>query len=226
MTKNSKIDFNTKLKVVKEYIAGKKSLGDIKKDINISKEQIRRWVKNYELSGEEGLKPKSKHKCYSRETKLNAIKDYLSGEYSQFYVCTKYEISSVAVLQRWIMLYNNNHNITESYIKKRNVIMIKSRKTTLEERVEIVSFCIANNLNYELTSNKYKVSYNQIYTWVKKYKKSGYEGLEDRRGKAKEIESMDEKEKLGVQMKLLKAENERLKMEVDFLKKLEQIERR
>ncbi|MDO7203558.1 hypothetical protein Q5M85_04340 [Paraclostridium bifermentans] len=51
-------------------------------------------------------------------------------------------------------------------------------------------------------------------------------GLEDKRGKAKEIELMTEKEQLEVQMKLLKIENDRLKMEIDFLKKLEEIERR
>ena len=48
-------------------------------------------------------------------------------------------------------------NITESYTNKRNIIIIKSRKTILDERVEIFSFCIANNLNYELTLNKYTV---------------------------------------------------------------------
>ncbi|MEG1312583.1 MAG: helix-turn-helix domain-containing protein [Romboutsia sp.] len=77
-----------------------------------------------------------------------------------------------------------------------SIIKIQNRindiiKTTLDERIEIVGFCIANNFNYELTSNKYNISYNQIYTWVKKYKQNGYEGLEDRRGKAKSLESMD-----------------------------------
>lgn len=125
--------------------------------------------------GEEGLKNKTTHKCYSREVKIKAIREYLSGEYSQFDICIKYEISSVSVLQRWIMLYNNHHNITKSYPDKGSTIMIKARKTTLDERIEIVGFCIANNFNYELTSDKYNVSYNQIYTWVKKYKQNGEE---------------------------------------------------
>ena len=37
--------------------------------------------------------------------------------------------------------------------------MIKGIKTTYNERVEIVAFCIENNDNYKLTSYKYKVSY-------------------------------------------------------------------
>ena len=48
--------------------------------------------------------------------------------------------------------------------------MTKGRKITYNERVEIVAFCIENNDNYQLTSNKYKVSYQQVYTCVRKYK--------------------------------------------------------
>lgn len=97
--------------------------------------------------------------------------------------------------------------------------MIKGRKTTYNERVEIVAFCIENSDNYQLTSDKYKVSYQQVYNWVRKYKKNGCEALIDNRGKSKNIEEMSEKEKL-------ESQNKRLEMENDFLKKLEEIERR
>lgn len=33
--------------------------------------------------------------------------------------------------------------------------MTKGRKTTYEERVEIVAFCVANNDNYQLTADKF-----------------------------------------------------------------------
>lgn len=104
--------------------------------------------------------------------------------------------------------------------------MTKGRKTTYNERVEIVAFCIENNDNYQLTSDKYKVSYQQVYTWVRKYKENGYESLIDNRGKSKSIEQMSDSEKLMAQIKLLEAKNKRLEMENDFLKKLEEIERR
>lgn len=104
--------------------------------------------------------------------------------------------------------------------------MTKGRKTTYEEKVEIVSFCIANSNNYELTANKYNISYQQVYTWVRKYNQKGYNALVDRRGKHRTFEELTESEKLDAQLKLLKAENRRLKMENDFLKKLEEIERR
>ncbi|WP_195990357.1 helix-turn-helix domain-containing protein, partial [Clostridium sp. D53t1_180928_C8] len=77
-----------------------------------------------------------------------------------------------------------------------------------------------------LTAEKYKVSYQQVYTWVKKYKENGYDALVDRRGKNKAFDELSESEKFVAQLKLLEAENRRLKMENDFLKKLDEIERR
>lgn len=104
--------------------------------------------------------------------------------------------------------------------------MTTGRKTTYDERVEIVAFCIANANDYNLTSNKYKVSYQQVYGWIKKYNTNGYAALVDRRGKHKIYDELNESEKYAIQLKLLEAENKRLKMENDLLKKLEEIERR
>lgn len=104
--------------------------------------------------------------------------------------------------------------------------MTKGRKTTRDERIKIVEDCIANNNNYNETAEKYKVSYQQVYTWVHKYQENGVEALEDRRGKRKDEDSMTELEKLKAENRLLKAEKKQLQIELDFLKKLEEIERR
>ena len=104
--------------------------------------------------------------------------------------------------------------------------MAKGRKTTLKERIEIVSHCIANNKDYGEAIERYGVSYQQIYGWVRKYEKDGAEGLCDHRGKGKDQASMSEVEKLRAQLKLKEAENRRLQMENDLLKKLEEVERR
>jgi transposase len=55
--------------------------------------------------------------------------------------------------------------------------MTSGRKTTIEELVEIVSFCIVNNYNYQIASDKFQVSYQQVYTWVEKYEESRSEAL-------------------------------------------------
>jgi transposase len=103
--------------------------------------------------------------------------------------------------------------------------MAKGRKATQDERIEIVSYCIANNRDYGKTIEKFGVSYQQIYSWVRKYEKDGADGLADRRGKRKDEASMSEMEKLRAQLKLKEAENLRLQMENELLKKLEALER-
>ena len=79
--------------------------------------------------------------------------------------------------------------------------------------------------NYDETAQKYQVSYQQVYTWTNKYKSGGVEALQDKRGKRKNENEMSEQEKLRVQNKLLEAENRRKQMEIDFLKKLNEVER-
>lgn len=65
-----------------------------------------------------------------------------------------------------------------------------------------------------------------IYSWIKKYEKFGIEGLLDKRGKRRNKNEMSEIEILKAKNKLLESENLRKQMEIDFLKKLDEIERR
>lgn len=104
--------------------------------------------------------------------------------------------------------------------------MTKGRKTTYEERVEIVKYCMENEMNYVQTSEKYQVSYQQIYQWVRKYQTNSAEGLVDKRGKRKKENEMSELEKLRMENKLLQAEKRKAELEIAFLKKLDEIERR
>ncbi|SDZ40886.1 Helix-turn-helix domain-containing protein, partial [Proteiniborus ethanoligenes] len=103
--------------------------------------------------------------------------------------------------------------------------MTKGRKTTYDERIEIVKYCIENQNNYADTAQHFQVSYPQVYSWVTKYENHGIEALQDKRGKRKSEDEMSEVEKLRAENKLLQAENRRKQMEIDFLKKLEEIER-
>ena len=104
--------------------------------------------------------------------------------------------------------------------------MTTGRNTTYEERVEIVSYCIEQGNDYAAAVEKYGVSYQQIYSWVRKYKENGAEGLLDKRGKRKPESAMTELEKLRAKNRMLEAQNKRLETENAVLKKLEEIERR
>ena len=105
--------------------------------------------------------------------------------------------------------------------------MKNTRKTTQEERVRIAKECIENGSNYGEIAIKYQVSYQNVYSWVKKYRELGEAGLEDRRGqRMAQQEPRTEEEKLRIEVAQLKHELYMTKMERDLLKKLEEIERR
>lgn len=103
---------------------------------------------------------------------------------------------------------------------------MKSRKTTVEERIHIVEECLDNQLSYKETAQKHQVSYNNVYAWVQKYKNHGPAGLVDNRGRRKQPEIQTEEEKLKAKFAALEARNKWLDMENQTLKKQEEIERR
>jgi len=104
--------------------------------------------------------------------------------------------------------------------------MAEGRKTTFEERIEIVDYCLKHQKNYQLAAHTYGVSYQQVYQWTKKFETNGAEGLRDRRGCTKDEVKLTVEEKLKLEIQRIERENEHLRAENLFLKKLEEIERR
>ncbi|WP_235815933.1 helix-turn-helix domain-containing protein, partial [Aneurinibacillus migulanus] len=96
--------------------------------------------------------------------------------------------------------------------------MTKGRKTTWEERIQIVLDCLGNEKEYQDAANTYNVSYQQVYQGVKKYENGGDEALKDKRGNKKEEAKLTLEEKIKLEMKKLERENERLRAENVFLK--------
>ena len=87
--------------------------------------------------------------------------------------------------------------------------MTKSRKTTIEERIEIVQYCLNQDKEYKFAAEQYNVTYAQVYQWVKKYLELGEAGLTDKRGRRKEESQLTELDKL-------QRENERLKHQLEL----------
>lgn len=98
------------------------------------------------------------------------------------------------------------------------------RKTTLEERKEIVDYCISHNNDYKGTASRYEVSYSQVYSWVKKHRENGEEGLVDRRGHRKSDDEVDELERLRRENLRLKRQLEERDMLCELLKKVRELE--
>jgi transposase-like protein len=173
----------------------------------------------------EGLKELKTWKTYSEELKLTAVNDVLSGYSSLGEAIKKHHISSSSVLRKWISKYNEIE-LKPTHQRRGLSHMNKGRKTTFEERIEIAQYTVANGLDYQKAIEKYDVSYQQVYTWVRKYQTSGVEALRDKRGRKKPVEELDEHERLKLRIKELEARNEYLEMENAFAKKLTEIKQR
>lgn len=224
MRQRSKFTPEEKMQWVTEIDEGKVTATELARRLKVDHTTVSEWVRNYHAIGTDAFTTTSWTRR-SRLEKEEAVSDYLAGRGSLAFICKKYKISSKRTLRLWIAKYNGHEELNRTN-STGGRIMTKGRKTTRDERIKIVEDCIANNNNYNETAEKYKVSYQQVYTWVHKYQENGVEALEDRRGKRKDEDSMTELEKLKAENRLLKAEKKQLQIELDFLKKLEEIERR
>lgn len=214
-----------KLAILALYKDGHHSIADITAKFSVDPGTIRDWKRRYEVNGEDGLEEALSWKRYSKELKLAAVNDYLSGHDSLNKIIQKYNISSTAVLRKWIKKYNSHRELNDTGKGMTNS-MTSRRKTTLEERIQIVNYCIQHQKNYQLTAESYEVSYQQVYQWVKKFEANGEEALQDKRGRKKEEYELTAEEKFKLEMKRLERENERLRAENAFFFKLEELKRR
>src|SRR6056297_76726 len=225
MSRKSKYTGEEKYNILIEYKNSDLTISQISAKYNVAKSTFKRWRDKYKRNGIEGLKYIRNNSFYSKEFKEKVITDFLTGNYSKKGLVRKYNLSSDSLVHDWLKRYNSHRGLKSSG-KGMKKSMTRGRKTSWKERIDIVLFCLKNDFNYAKTADKYEVSYQQVYLWVKKYKDQGVEALKDRRGRKKSEEELTEQDKLKIKMKEIEAENEKLKAENAFLKKLEELERR
>ena len=219
-----------KLELIRQHEEDGISYYKLEKDNDLAFGTIRHWHTSYKSYGEDGLVRCNSMLCrYSAEFKKKVVAEYLEGGISTLDLAMKHGIHAESTVAKWIKLYNSHEELTDSRPEGGMLLMandIKPRKTTREERIKIVEHCIAHSNNYALTAKEFSCSYGQVYSWVRKYNEKGIDGLKDGRGRNKNETEMSEIERLRVENRLLRAEKKRQQMEIDLLKKLEDIERR
>lgn len=215
-----------KIKAVEDYLKGIRSISQIMDDLSIkSHRSIRDWILAYQQQGVSALLPTTKNQSYTRQFKIMVVEMYIAGKMSVTDLCAKYGIKSHRTLQQWISLYNSDMELKD-YNPKQEVYMAEARrKTTIEERKEIVEYCINHNRNYKDTASLYDVSYSQVYSWVKKYDANGEDSLIDKRGHHKTDDEVDELERLRRENLRLKRQLEEKDMLTELLKKVKEFER-
>ena len=225
MSRKNKLNAEEKVQIAQDCIEGRISQAEAARRVGVDESSIRAWIAKYKSEGSYGLWQTEKNRVYSEELKLQAVMEYLGGKGSLREICKKYRIRTKTQLRAWIKVYNSGRDFKHKMSGGSR--MKSTRKTTQEERVQIAKECIENGDNYGEIAIKYQVSYQNVYSWVKKYKELGEAGLEDRRGqRTAQQEPRTEEERLRIENAQLKHELYLARMERDLLKKLEEIERR
>ena len=227
----SKYSAELKLAVCRDYLEGNLVPQEIydKYGIACGKSShytmLHKWVHKYSICGESAFIRSKGNRCYSASEKQRIVEEYLDGHFSLEDISAKHAIPSSETLRQWILMYNANRKLKD-YSPKREVYMAEARrKTTIEERKEIVEYCLSHNRDYKGTASLYGVSYSQVYSWVRKFDATGDEGLSDKRGHRKTDEEVDELERLRRENKRLKRQLEENDMVVQLLKKVKEFER-
>lgn len=225
MSRTPRFSKETKIKAIKAYQTGTKSMLEIACELGCDVSSVKQWVRNYESMGSMAFEDKPRNQSYMKSFKLKVIKAYHDGKGSYAELAKQYQITSDSMIKSWVSKYNR-HNEIKAYDPKGYVYMAKSRKVSYEEKLDIVKWTIEHNFEYKLAAEKFETAYSQVYNWVRKYNVEGEAGLKDERGKRKPVENLSEIEKLKREVELLRRKNERLEMEAEVIKKFQEIERR
>jgi len=213
-----------KVKISEEYLSGKNSTCMLGNKYGINARTIWEWSKRYKENGINAFIHKIGCNSYSAEFKTMCVELYVSGKMYVSEIVASYNITDSSTLKRWIKRYNANRELKD-YDPKREVYMAEARKkTNIEERKEIVEYCISHNRNYKEIASLYDVSYSQVYSWVRNYDANGEEGLTDRRGHHKTDDEVDELERLRRENLRLKRQLEEKDMVLELLKKVKEFE--
>ena len=221
----AKVTAEERIEAARACAEGRMGQSEAARRLGVDESTVREWVSRYKAGGTLAFRKQEHNTVYSEELKRAAVKDYLSGIGSQTEIAAKYGLRSKTQLHNWIKVYNSGRDFGRKMSGGSR--MKQGRETTQEEKLAIVKDCLENGSNYGETASKYSVSYQQVYTWVKKFRKLGEAGLEDRRGKRIAAqEPRTELERAQIEIAQLKHELYMAKMERDLLKKLDELERR
>jgi len=206
MDKRIKFTKEQKIEAVKRYLNGGIGCTSLAREVGCHEQRLLSWVYAYKEHGENAFRDNAKHRAYTKELKKQAVDYYL--EHGSLHLTAAHYCISSHMLRNWIKAYKDG--TLKDRIPMPEVYHMKGRRTTFEERKEIVHYCLVHDKNYKETAKTYSLPYSRVFNMVKKYEQEGEEGIMDAKTK-KSLKPLTELEKL-------QRENERLKKELELEK--------
>ena len=151
---------------------------------------------------------------YSNELKLEIVKYCIEGYHSKYDAAKKFNIPSPTPIDSWIRKYKE-HGV-EGIIKQ------KKSSYSGEFKQNVVEYMHSNHLSATETAIHFRIMTDVVLKWERIYYEEGPQALyEERRGRSKNMSTKPQKKKLDKELEEdLIAENQRLRMENEYLKKL------
>lgn len=161
-------------------------------------------------------------KKYTFEFKFKVVQEYLNGPLGYSLLTKKYNISGKSQLHKWVNQY-------EKYGKDGLKTKKNKAKYPLNFKLDVLRFKQDTGASYRVTANAFGIGEQSIIAnWKKQYLVKGAEGLNKPQGRPPKMPKPDinkkkskEKNEMNTdELELLKKENEYLRIEVEYLKKL------
>lgn len=213
-----------KLAIIEKFKQSNSSYSAFSKTINIGRMALKHWIDMYERDGLSGLEEAPQNNHYSKEFKLKVVLAYLAGEGTPEELTIKFGLRARKQLTDWVSKYNRDKTVTASPSRKQVPTM--SRKTTFEERIEVVEYVTKDKHSFSEAAEHFQVSYQQARGWVLKAQSGGYEALVDNRGHRKQQDELTETDKLKLEIRQLKTQLRDKELIEKFAKKLLELQRK
>ena len=224
MGKRIEMETAEKEHLIQECLAGRMRMREAARRAGVGHSTMHTWISRYRAEGVSALSENgnAQRRTYSEEIRRKAVEEYLSGWGSSMAIAEKYKLRSGNLVLDWAKEYHRHRNSVE----EAGGGSMARRKYTLEERVQAVREHLEEGKSFSELSETYGVTVQVVRNWVKRYQEMGVAGLEDRRGKRLASQTpRTPEEALRIEKARLERENYLLKMELDLLKKVKELER-
>lgn len=155
----------------------------------------------------------SGRKMYSLELKQQVVMEYLDGKIGLKALANKYSISSKSDIQKWLALYRENGI---------EGLCIKHGTYSGDFKVNVIEYMYSTGASQRQTAAHFGIpTPRTVAMWDKIYTEQGKEALYiENRGKASKMGTKRLRKNKSIENETLLEEVKRLRMENEYLKKL------